>query len=158
MLNLYAVTVWHSSGPRHFELIEVRAYSAQRAELLANESFPGCIAVAERIADAISDGLAIFSTAHSSTLKSGSCYLTADGGVQGGVRGGSDILPLAPRQKAKQKRARALPRELLQHVMPVVGTARALLLAKLRNLLLIVLLLVLGGVLPQDETAVDRKC
>ena len=39
----------------------------------------------------------------------------------------------------------------------VVGTARTLLLAKLRDLLLIVLLLVLGGVLPQDETAVDGK-
>jgi hypothetical protein len=53
MLNLYAVKVSHASEPRNFEMIEVRAYSAQRAELLANESFPGCIAVAERIADAM---------------------------------------------------------------------------------------------------------
>ena len=53
MLNLYAVKVWHSSGPRHFETIEVRTYTARRAENLASESFPGCIAVAERIFDCI---------------------------------------------------------------------------------------------------------
>ena len=51
MLNLYAVKVWHSSGPRHFETIEVRTYTVRRAEELANESFPGCMAVAERIFD-----------------------------------------------------------------------------------------------------------
>ena len=28
MLNLYAVTVWHSSAPRDIETIEVRTYSA----------------------------------------------------------------------------------------------------------------------------------
>jgi hypothetical protein len=51
MLNLYAVKVWHSSGPRHLETIEVRTYTAQRAETLASESFPGCTAAAERISD-----------------------------------------------------------------------------------------------------------
>ena len=51
MLNLYAVKVWHSSGPRHFETIEVRTYTARRAEDLASESFPGCMAVAECISD-----------------------------------------------------------------------------------------------------------
>ena len=51
MLNLYAVKVWHSSGPRHFETIEVRTYTARRAEDLANESFPGCLAAAQRIFD-----------------------------------------------------------------------------------------------------------
>jgi hypothetical protein len=53
MLNLYAVKVWHSSGPRHFEMIEVRTYTARRAEHLASESFPGCVAAAERIAELI---------------------------------------------------------------------------------------------------------
>jgi hypothetical protein len=43
MLNLYAVKVWHSSGPRHFETIEVRTYTARRAENLASESYPGCM-------------------------------------------------------------------------------------------------------------------
>jgi hypothetical protein len=51
MLNLYAVKVWHSSGPRHFETIEVRTYTARRAEDLAGESFPGCMAAAQRISD-----------------------------------------------------------------------------------------------------------
>jgi hypothetical protein len=51
MLNLYAVTVWHSSAPRHFETIEVRTYTARRAEDLASESFPGCMAVAKPIFD-----------------------------------------------------------------------------------------------------------
>ena len=46
MLNLYTVKVWHSSGPRHFETIEVRTYTARRAEDLASESFPGCMAAA----------------------------------------------------------------------------------------------------------------
>jgi hypothetical protein len=47
MLNLYVVTVWHSSAPHDIETIEVRTYSAARAEQLASESFPGCSAVAE---------------------------------------------------------------------------------------------------------------
>ena len=53
MLNLYAVKVWHLSRLRHFETIEVRTYSAQRAEHLASESFPCCIAAAERITDSV---------------------------------------------------------------------------------------------------------
>jgi hypothetical protein len=53
MLNLYAVTVWHSSGPRHFERIEVRTYTPRRAEHLARESFPGCAARAEAAGDMI---------------------------------------------------------------------------------------------------------
>jgi hypothetical protein len=40
MLNLYAVKLWHSSQPAHFEIIEVRTYSPERAEHLARESFP----------------------------------------------------------------------------------------------------------------------
>ena len=52
MLNLYGVTVWHSSEPRHFETIEIRTYSTHRAEDLARESFPGCRAVAEALTDA----------------------------------------------------------------------------------------------------------
>jgi hypothetical protein len=51
MLELYAVKVWHLSGPRYFEMIEVRAHSARRAEDLARESFPGCMAAAQRIFD-----------------------------------------------------------------------------------------------------------
>ena len=46
MLNLYAVKVWHSCEPRHFETIEVRTYTAGRAEDLATESYPGCKAAA----------------------------------------------------------------------------------------------------------------
>jgi hypothetical protein len=53
MLNLYAVTVWHSSAPRHLQMIEVRTYTARRAEHLANESFPGCRAFAEPTFEAI---------------------------------------------------------------------------------------------------------
>jgi hypothetical protein len=53
MLNLYSVKVWHLSGPRHFETIEVRTYTARRAEDLASESFPGCLAAAERIFDLV---------------------------------------------------------------------------------------------------------
>jgi hypothetical protein len=53
MLNLYAVKVWHLSGPCHFETIEVRTYTAQRAEHLASESFPGCLAAAEWISAVI---------------------------------------------------------------------------------------------------------
>jgi hypothetical protein len=49
MLNLYAVTVWHASAPRHAEMIEVRTYTARRAEHLASESFPGCRATAEQV-------------------------------------------------------------------------------------------------------------
>lgn len=49
MLNLYAVTVWHASAPRHAEMIEVRTYTARRAEHLASESFPGCIASAQQV-------------------------------------------------------------------------------------------------------------
>jgi len=46
MLNLYAVKVWHSREPRRFETIEVRTYTARRAEELATESYPGCKAAA----------------------------------------------------------------------------------------------------------------
>jgi hypothetical protein len=42
MLNLYVVKVWHTSEPRYFETVEVRTYTAQRAEHLATESYPGC--------------------------------------------------------------------------------------------------------------------
>ena len=59
MLNLYAVKVWHSSGPRHFETIEVRTYTARRAEDLASESFPGCTAAARRITDVLRNADAI---------------------------------------------------------------------------------------------------
>jgi hypothetical protein len=51
MLNLYAVTVWHSSEPNHLQTIEIRTYSAHRAEELAGETFPCCRAVAEQIND-----------------------------------------------------------------------------------------------------------
>ena len=51
MLNLYAVKVWHSSEPRYAEEIEVRTYTARRAEHLALDSFPGCRAIAEQIGD-----------------------------------------------------------------------------------------------------------
>jgi hypothetical protein len=53
MLNLYAVPVWHSSGPDQFETVEVRTYSARLAEHLASESFPGCRVIAEPIYDLI---------------------------------------------------------------------------------------------------------
>jgi hypothetical protein len=53
MLNLYAVTVWHSSEPQQFETVQVRTYSARRAEHLASESFPGCRTIAEPIYDLI---------------------------------------------------------------------------------------------------------
>jgi hypothetical protein len=52
MLNLYAVTVWHSSEPRHAEAIWVRTYTARRAEQLARESFPGCMAIAQPVGNA----------------------------------------------------------------------------------------------------------
>ena len=51
MLNLYAVTVWHSNTPRNVETIEVRTYSAKRAEHLASESFPGCRALAKPVGE-----------------------------------------------------------------------------------------------------------
>ena len=57
MLNLYAVTVWHSSEPRRFATIEIRTYSARRAEHLASESFPGCRAIAEPVYDLIERNL-----------------------------------------------------------------------------------------------------
>ena len=59
MLNLYAVKVWHSSEPRHFETIEVRTYTARRAEDLASESFPGCMAAALRITDVLRNADAV---------------------------------------------------------------------------------------------------
>jgi len=34
MLNLYAVTVWRAHEPRRCETVEVRTYSAKRAEQL----------------------------------------------------------------------------------------------------------------------------
>jgi hypothetical protein len=49
MLNLYAVTIWHSYAPRNFETIEVRTSSAERAEELAAESFPYCDAHAKLV-------------------------------------------------------------------------------------------------------------
>ena len=49
MLNLYAVTIWHSYAPRNSETIEVRTSSAERAEELAAESFPYCDAHAKLI-------------------------------------------------------------------------------------------------------------
>ena len=49
MLKLYAVKLWHTSEPRHFETIEVRTYSAHRAEALVSESYPGCNAHAARV-------------------------------------------------------------------------------------------------------------
>jgi hypothetical protein len=42
MLSLYTVKVWRPSDPRYFETIEVRTYTARRAQDLAAESFPGC--------------------------------------------------------------------------------------------------------------------
>jgi hypothetical protein len=51
MLNLYAVTVWRAHEPRRCETVEVRTYSAKRAEQLASESYPGCQAIAALIAD-----------------------------------------------------------------------------------------------------------
>jgi hypothetical protein len=55
MLNLYAVTVWHSSEPRNYETIEVRTYTASRAQHLARESFPGCKAIAQPICNWIAN-------------------------------------------------------------------------------------------------------
>jgi hypothetical protein len=44
MLTLYAVKVWRTGEPGYCEIIEIRTYSAQRAQRLATESFPGCSA------------------------------------------------------------------------------------------------------------------
>jgi hypothetical protein len=52
MLNLYAVTVWRTQDHGRCETVEVRTYSAKRAEHLATESYPGCQAVAALIAEA----------------------------------------------------------------------------------------------------------
>lgn len=49
MLNLYAVKVWYASQPTRCETIEVRTYAPKRAELLARESFPGCMARATTV-------------------------------------------------------------------------------------------------------------
>ena len=46
MLNLYAVKVWHPSAPRYGDTISIRTYTVDRAEYLATESYPGCIATA----------------------------------------------------------------------------------------------------------------
>jgi hypothetical protein len=53
----YAVTVWHSSEPRRFATIEVRTYSARRAEHLASESVPNCRAIAEPVYNVIERNL-----------------------------------------------------------------------------------------------------
>jgi len=44
MLNLYAVKVWRPGEPHYSETIEIRTYTARRAQDLAAESFPGCTA------------------------------------------------------------------------------------------------------------------
>jgi len=96
MLNLYAVTVWHSSEPQQFETVEVRTYSARRAEHLASESFPGCRTIAEPIYDLMErpvDG-ALFSICKS-TLSSEAAASPQTGDIQDGVLGGQ-ILPLPP--------------------------------------------------------------
>ena len=49
MLNLYAVKLWHVSAPHYFEIIEIRSYTARRAEYLASESYPGCAACASSV-------------------------------------------------------------------------------------------------------------
>jgi hypothetical protein len=49
MLNLFAVKVSRVSEPRNYENIEIRAYTARRAELLALETFPGCDAYTLRV-------------------------------------------------------------------------------------------------------------
>ena len=42
MLKLYAVQVWRMNEPRNYENIEVRTFTARRAQDLAIESYPGC--------------------------------------------------------------------------------------------------------------------
>jgi hypothetical protein len=51
MLNLYAVKVWHPSAPRYGETINIRTYTIDRAEHLAAESYPGCMAAAQPLVD-----------------------------------------------------------------------------------------------------------
>jgi hypothetical protein len=51
MLNLYTVKVWHPSAPRYSETINVRTYTIDRAEYLATESYPGCMATARPLVD-----------------------------------------------------------------------------------------------------------
>ena len=51
MLNLYAVTVWHPSAPRYGETINIWTYTIDRAEHLAAESYPGCMAAAQPLLD-----------------------------------------------------------------------------------------------------------
>jgi hypothetical protein len=50
MLNLYAVKVWHPSAPRFGETITIWPYNIDRAEYLAAESYPGCLAMAQPLA------------------------------------------------------------------------------------------------------------
>jgi hypothetical protein len=49
MLNLFAVKVSRVSEPRNYENIEIRVYTARRAELLALETIPGCDAHTLRV-------------------------------------------------------------------------------------------------------------
>ena len=42
MLKLYDVKVWRTGEPHNFEYVEVRTYTARRAQLLALETYPGC--------------------------------------------------------------------------------------------------------------------
>jgi hypothetical protein len=56
MLNLYAVQVWHPSAPRYGETINVRTYTIDRAEHLAAESYPGCVATARPVWEAPDPG------------------------------------------------------------------------------------------------------
>jgi hypothetical protein len=51
MLNLYAVKVWHPSAPCYGETINIWTYTIDRAEYLAAESYPGCRAAAQPLAD-----------------------------------------------------------------------------------------------------------
>jgi hypothetical protein len=44
MLSRYAVKVWRTDEPRCSEIMEIRTYSAGRAQRLVAESFPGCSA------------------------------------------------------------------------------------------------------------------
>jgi hypothetical protein len=39
---LYAVKVCRTSEPHNYEIIEVRTYTARRAQDLALENYPGC--------------------------------------------------------------------------------------------------------------------
>jgi hypothetical protein len=42
MLKLFAVKVSRVNEPRNHENIEIRTYTARRAEILAIETYPGC--------------------------------------------------------------------------------------------------------------------